>query len=215
MDANIPFGGFYNSIHDNVIERAIESLIEDASGEANKGLADRIWSEINTRDAMKAYVIEYVHLFGMMLSEETGVSIKFKFDEMTSPREYNFQTDRIFVKVSRDSVRAMFKLVDKTILTRVAAENHTSCSGFISFYNPDYTSWGALDKWDHNQIKTLLDALTEEFLDEEWEYKICEQVQEMCVVENPVYDGLTAEGKRIVGVADYLRKREERAWIYA
>jgi hypothetical protein len=38
-------------------------------------------------------------------------------------------------------------------LDQVAGERHTSRSGFISFYSPDWRTWGDVTNWDHNQLR--------------------------------------------------------------
>ena len=75
-----------------------------------------------------------------------------------SPREYNFTTDRIFIKLPAKEIRRIHKATEPEVLAEVAAEEFTSRSGFISFYSPDVESWGPLKTWDHNQRYCLLTA---------------------------------------------------------
>lgn len=97
-------------------------------------------------------------------SRQIVESLRFAFADMTSPREYNFETDRIFVNVPVSVVRklwTMSKADQHKTLSRVAKERHSSRSGFISFYESDWRDWGPVATWDHNQLETLLIACCE------------------------------------------------------
>lgn len=94
-------------------------------------------------------------------------SIGLKFESMDSPREYNFATDRIFCHIPLKTVRALFKAskAENHISLRAAIrERFTSYDGFISGYPNALDSWLSkpLQEWDHNEIGTLLVAMTGE-----------------------------------------------------
>jgi hypothetical protein len=89
------------------------------------------------------------------------------FDDLSSPREYNFTTDRIFIKLHPDALSAMTTavLVSPAGLEMFGARcaaNFTSRDGFMSSYDPDYTTWGTTDTWgttwDHNQVGVLFET---------------------------------------------------------
>lgn len=97
-------------------------------------------------------------------SRQIVESLRFTFADMTSPREYNFETDRIFVNVPVSVVRklwAISKADQHKTLSRVAKERHSSRSGFISFYESNWQAWGPVATWDYNQLETLLIACCE------------------------------------------------------
>ncbi len=90
-------------------------------------------------------------------------SIRAVFEEMVSPREYNFTTDRVFVKVPMRLTRKLFaksKATGHAMLKTLIAERFTSRSGFISFYSNNIDDWLAkpLAEWDSNELGTLLRA---------------------------------------------------------
>lgn len=94
-------------------------------------------------------------------------SIGLKFESMDSPREYNFTTDRIFCHIPLKTVRALFKAsaAEYHVSLRAAIrERFTSRDGFISGYPNGLDSWLSkpLREWDHNEIGTLLVAMTGE-----------------------------------------------------
>lgn len=86
----------------------------------------------------------------------------FKFSIMTSPREYNFTTDRLFATASMAFVKRLWKRSkadNHAALRKVIAERFTSRSGFISHYPNRLGDWPTdLADWDYNQLGTLLIA---------------------------------------------------------
>ena len=155
MLTTVPFSGFYNSLHDAQLGRALEQLFSDrATGcQVNSRLFNEAFSAVDWGFVHVSYAGEYVDAF----AEEFNVSLS--FESLRSPKEYNFTTDRIFAEISEDEVRRVFSEVDPDDLTAIAKERFTSCDGFISFYDPDWRTWGDVLEWDHNQVGTLLQAL--------------------------------------------------------
>lgn len=105
----------------------------------------------------------YVDAFNNVVGDEIGIDLGLKFESMTSPREYNFETDRIFAYVPVDTIEALFaaSVADNhAALRKVLEERHTSYSGFHSYYSNDVESWLAkpLADWDHNELCSLLCA---------------------------------------------------------
>lgn len=155
--AVIPFSGFYNSWHDQSLDDALNQMFSDDQGNVNGDLAFRAWEATNWKKVREAYAKDYAENFGAAMELPS-----LEFDELRSPREYNFTTDRIFVRISIEDVGNAWVRVDREALTKVCEEMFTSRSGFSSFYNPDWTTWGYIEDWDHNQIFALLTALAEQ-----------------------------------------------------
>lgn len=93
-------------------------------------------------------------------------SLRMAFEEMTSPRGYNFQTDRLFALMPLTELRRMFaksKAEGHETLAYVIRWRFTSCSGFISGYSNRLDDWTSkpLAEWDHNEYSTLLIAALE------------------------------------------------------
>lgn len=147
-------------------------------------------------------------------------SIGATFDEMVSPREYNFGTDRVFAHIPVTAIRRMFRLsrAEKhATLAEIIARRFTSRDGFSSFYPSDLASWLSrpVTDWDHNELGTLLDAvltiadfdpysdeisdrLCEETLGDEGAYEAWSDA-----VDWPAYETARTE-KRAVLLADWL-----------
>jgi hypothetical protein len=215
MITTIPFSGFYYSIHSDELDRELENMVSDSSGchPISDRLAEESFDGVNWGDVHAEYAKEYTEYFNGWLGQEFGITLK--FESMTSPREYNFATDRIFAKINRADAIKLYKAVDRERLKKLAEERFTSRSGFISHYSPDVRSWGPLRTWDHNQLGTLVAAAAEQLGSGDWEYSLVEGMSGNGRVSEALYSGLNDKGKRIDKIAYYLRTREERQWRHA
>ena len=199
VDVQIPFMGFYNSWHDDEINRAFQGMFSDSNGGEYHGkLAyDYAFADTQFGDAFRAYAREYAESY----ATEYGLDSA-QFVTMESPRFYNFETDRLFVRVTRQDVARMFRDTDSDILTRIAGERRTSRSGFISSYDPDVTAWGDVAEWDHNQLATLLLAHVETQTGDEWdsetEFALMESASSNGYPDSWIYDAMGEKARRAV-----------------
>lgn len=160
MITTIPFCGFYESFYSAALDDAEISIAEDlaANDEAfvkkydRTQIANALSQAIDYSKVREAIARQYAEHI------EDLAQLRMKFERMESPREYNFQTDRIFMTIPRASVRRMRKEVYHVIFRKLVHERFTSCSGFISSYPANFGLWGPLDKWDHNQVGALFEA---------------------------------------------------------
>jgi len=178
----IPFMGFYETpAADQAEQLALYEWTDlDISGfDPDKELegiesltveqAEKFWGWY--ADNRQGYELEvartYMHnLFGE-IKDKTGVDLK-PYSEtliISSPREYNFTTDRLFVEVSIASLFQLYHKVDQDILAETIRDNFTSYDGFISHYSNDINSdeWRNLAEWDHNRWLTLIEAICKQY----------------------------------------------------
>lgn len=176
ISTKIPFGGFYDSIWSSALDQEQEQFAEnEADAEQKNALApelklkathfaEALADALDYGKACEYVARDYAETFSTILGEELGLDdLGLTFEEMTSPRFYNFETDRIFVSIPFRVVEELFK--------RSEADNHhrtlgsliekrfTSRSGFASYYSNKLADWlekKPLDQWDHNEIETLL-----------------------------------------------------------
>lgn len=195
MIIQIPFSGFYYSIHDSVMDGELEYYPE--------GIQNRLFDAVNWQAVRLWYAIEYCEQFAHKFD------IGLTFESLSSPREYNFTTDRIFAEISADEVQKIFNHTDKGTLARICKVNHTSRDGFISFYDPDYLTWGDVLTWDYNQLGSLLEAyITDHYEFTDFEAGIVETMYSNGFVSNLLWQ--STDNPRIFKIADYLRERAER-----
>lgn len=200
---NIPFAGFYNSKYSGELDAVQERFVE-YEVEKNPGLNpdipnEALWKAADYGKAFDHIARAYVDHFNQYILDEYELDLDLKFESMTSPREYNFQTDLIFCEIGEENVRKLRSAVSDPALRHAIKERFTSRSGFISSYPNRLEDWPPLEQWDHNELGTLLVALLSD--DEDYDWKIWEGMQDRNVfdvafdncVNWEVYDGLVKE----------------------
>lgn len=208
-EVQIPFAGFYNSLHsgniDHEIEMHLDWFAEEAGYDMPQSLVNRLWDTADFGNCYRNYAEAYAEAF----LDEHG--LEGTFSGMESPRFYNFETDRVFAKLSRETIAKLWRETDKECLTRIAGERHTSRSGFISHYTPQWRDWGQLSSWDHNQLHTLLLAWLESQGIEWNQHKEFELVEDLSG-NGYISEWLCESDKyaKTLDILDYLQKRAKR-----
>jgi len=161
----IPFSGFYESDHAMMVDDEIEQYFQTEDGHSY--VPDEFWVSAFDHSAVYAdYAVRYAIEF-IALLDENEIPIKgMVYESMKSPKEYNFTTDSLFCLVPEATIRSWYKIskAEKhATLAKVIKEKFTSRDGFFSFYKNDINEWiiKPLEKWDHNEIGTLLVAVME------------------------------------------------------
>ncbi len=174
MNIIIPFTGFYESLWSSGIESEetsfVENYLEEHPGASNVSAA--VWKCANYQRAYLEVAKAYAQAFQDWINKECQTDITFEWDELTSPKEYNFTTDRIFCKISDVDVLKLVGLVSWGEIADAAKETFTSRDGFASFYSPDIDTWGDVATWDHNQLGCLLSAVVDNTGEDDWELNL-------------------------------------------
>ena len=167
LESTIPFDGFYNSYISSDIEHQIGQQIEwdcdiyDLNENEQQILWDNYLS-VNRSSFYNEIAEHYTDLYIDALNEILeGFTLKAKFNLLTSPKEYNFETDRIFIDIERDHAIDFIKYIIKNYkkeLENKIKERFTSRSGFWSHYKNGLDLWTKdYSEWDHNQIGTCFE----------------------------------------------------------
>lgn len=194
-EINIPFSGFYESMWSGLIDRAMEMAAEnDHQRQTEDAIPEelrleetvfheKLFDAMDYRDAERALAADYVDELNRRLESELGLKLHLKFKLMSSPREYNFETDRLFSDISLAAAKRLFafsrKLDDHEKLKAKIRRRFTSRDGFHSHYSNDFEVWKAkpLADWDHNELGTLLCIACDE-LGEDWDWSVYERLAE-------------------------------------
>jgi hypothetical protein len=161
ISARIPFAGFYHSIWDQEIDQWLEN-----QADWHQTLGDReiIWNAIydNTdfSAARLAIAQAYFKHFVWWLGDSLELPVEGEFEALTSPRYYNFSTDKIFALLPESVLQAVLdelRSKDNETLVGTFADMFTSRDGFASFYDPQVPS-KPIEEWDHNELYALLCA---------------------------------------------------------
>lgn len=98
---------------------------------------------------------------------EMGLPVKIKFQEIRSPREYNFETDSVNIEITFP-VRKLRALFNECKCAEYLEEKHKSRSGFISFY-PYGKNWWTKCKLDKTTTGCILETILACHEHTEWE----------------------------------------------
>lgn len=166
----LPFQGFYESIHDDAFDRVIEMREEDGA-------------EIDfsyTNEIMLAYCQHFGRELAGKLESIIGSNIDIQVVRVTSPREYNFETDKIHAIMNRGDIIKLYDYVmenhEEAFRSMVESEL-TERSGFIPRFSNNLDDWGHCVDWKPIQFQLLIDCLMIEEEGQDWE----EDIQEILV----------------------------------
>jgi hypothetical protein len=181
--ATIPFQGFYDSLYSHAIDSEMENSIdyyykEYELTEAQRDTLANGYLEKNTSEFYYNVSKDYAESFIYEIERETGLSLNARFESMESPKEYNFQTDRLFIELPEASAIAFVNYIlenHKDEFRNLIAQRFTSRDGFWSNYKNTLEAWGDPSEWDYNQLGTCFEIF--EYLEQEiYEHSIYESI---------------------------------------
>jgi hypothetical protein len=132
INTNIRFNGFYNSLHSDLIDDAIESYYRDDNGVFNY---DSIVDNIVYKTIFKDYISVFTDEFKSWIKDNYDLDIDFKDLSLISPKYYNYSTDVINCNISdKDNALLMMTFKhDKDFIDYLKYKT-TSRDGFMSYY---------------------------------------------------------------------------------
>lgn len=209
MLTTVPFSGFYESLHDGAIDDCLQQMFADDHGNVKyPKLAERLQRDCDFRKVHLAYAQAYVEAFADEVNLKT-----LKWESLTSPREYNFETDRLFATMDEDEFLDLIDSVELDKFHALARHRFTSRDGFMSWYDPDVSTWGPSHLWDHNQVGCLLQAHANEqhggYFDHWAEYGLCQDFDGSGRMESWIGDA-TPSISRLYKIYNYLEARALR-----
>jgi len=210
LKSTIPFCGFYCSFIDADIDHAIELDTEYYSelydlNKSEKELLSNSFLSVNNNnfynEICKEYTSFYIDNLNAKLNyayPDKGFTLKATYECFISPKEYNFETDRIFIKIQENHCIEFIKYIIKNYkkeLEKIIKTKFRSNSGFISFYKNSLDLWPKdYSRWDHNQIGTCFELFNLE--EEDINYSLREYLSE--VISKNLYNTLDKKGKNLL-----------------
>ena len=187
LDIQLPFSGFYNSIHNHAIDEAVNShtcwLLKQTSGDEFLDFdGDTPPDEIRT---IVSDLIDYEEVFenisetfveyfsGYTELGKLGILIKFK--GLWSPREYNYGTDKITCQISEADFKKLFDQMRVNEQSfEIVLKELESRPGFVPFHSCKKDWWfDNFNRLDDSQKYVLgylcLKALAIKEGDGDWE----------------------------------------------
>ncbi len=178
IEVELPFMGFYESIHDRLIDDAIESHFSyDYDNDTDKDISEVESDAIYSADTdWQAIRVEYCQVFTNKLNNK--LNLELEYSDMTSPQFYNFSTDRLFVTIPESILNKVRKEVESySEFEQSIKDRFTSYDGFMSFYSNDIKD----DEWtrkelDQCQYEVYFDLYFKHNLSEDWEWNIASDI---------------------------------------
>jgi hypothetical protein len=180
VSVKVPFSGFYetshNAVFDGWLEYKQEMLMSDhgATLEQVRELAKKYWYCIDWQavrvDYARAYCDNLVALVAdvsrQYVTNDKGkrelsppFKLQLEFEELKSPRFYNYETDCIYAKIPLAQMEAMLAAIPPEKWREFVREQCTSYDGFISFYPANYDEWDKdLSEWGEARLGMVLEA---------------------------------------------------------
>lgn len=186
LSCRVPFCGFYESLYSRALDDHAQQEAEHFAGEDGTPLSealgdysptlvqiadwlpsgvvldavsDALYRATDYRAAYqhlaKAYSEEFLAWLADTLDWD---NVDGTFEELQSPRYYNFESDRIFVGIPADAIKDIIsRLRDEAPgkLEEAFKAQFTSHSGFISHYDNTVPEKD-LAEWDHNELYAVL-----------------------------------------------------------
>jgi hypothetical protein len=151
----MPFPGFYGSSYSSLIDNERDWALNDLQDKYGLTLIDDCEPERGWYSDCETIIAKsYTEIYLDLISEYLGISFTYDTKDVRiwSPKYYNFNTDEIYVKVSvpdiNDTLKVLHTLTKANYpkLEKIVKNEHSSCSGFISFMSND------LDEWDDDKL---------------------------------------------------------------
>lgn len=212
MITTIPFSGFYNTLHDSLLDDELRGLFTDDQGDINWKLYNEAFDLIQWQKVFVLYAQDYTERFA------NEFKIRLSFESLNSPKEYNFATDRIFCNIDLEEVVRIYAATDKASLSDLIREKFSSRDGFSSFYSNNIEDWDKIETWNHNQVGTLIECYSNQETNNSEgftslvEYYMMVEASGNGYIENWLFESATdkAELNRLVSIHQYLYKRATR-----
>jgi len=143
------FEGFYETLLDSLTDDIIEDnyLFNDSSSVDDKILEfinNEAWEHVDYKYFYLQISKKVIDFYNDYFKSEK-LCIKFKFQSLYSPKEYNFHTDSINIKVlfTFEFIDLLNDYIHKNIdkFKIFIEDRYTSCSGFVSSYSNNHNDW--------------------------------------------------------------------------
>lgn len=165
IEIQLPFSGFYHSIHDMYIDNHIEYELEYLESEL--GYTDEQLDIIKDRFYMMDYapirkVIceHYIQAYNAVFYDEYNIHLDLEYSQLISPRFYNFETDRLYASIDESIYNDVTALINTQEFKAMLKDKFKCRDGFIPFQS-------TLDAIDNNDTVLFSAELLEMLLSEE------------------------------------------------
>lgn len=161
----VPFSGFYHSIHDMYIDNHIEYELDYLESEL--GYTDEQLDIIKDKFYMmdyapirKAICEHYINAYNAVFYDEYDIHLDLEYSQLISPQFYNFETDRLYALIDESIYNEVSALINSEDFKTMLKDKFKPQSGFMPFQS-------TLDAIDNNDTVLFSAELLEQLLPEE------------------------------------------------
>jgi len=155
------------------------------------------------------------------VTEMLGTKVEFEFQNIYSPKYYNYRNDSINVKLNCDTdvfMKNLLEYIKNNIddFKEYIESNYTSCDGFCSFYSNNYNDWLKNEYNDHEIGSMLEFALRSHYDDIETDmmYFVLENVYACSYVELADEFKLIADSDELKAIFNEFERLETQKKNY-
>ena len=165
IEIQLPFSGFYHSIHDMYIDNFIEYEIGYLESELNYTseqidiIKDRFY-DMDYAPIRKAICEHYIKAYNAVFYDEYGIHLDLEYSNLISPRFYNFETDRLYSLIDESIYNEVTSLINSEDFKSLLKDKFKPQSGFMPFQS-------TLDAIENNDTVLFSAELLEQLLPEE------------------------------------------------
>ena len=174
------FNGFYNTLFEYLIDNAVNNQIEYYN-EQNS-------TELNYDDFNFDFITLQNEICKDAVSKieeklnEIGINCKIIYENLISPREYNFSNDSINIEINFKKFSQVIEILEQNYdsFAQYIKDHYTSCSGFISSYSSYASDWMEDLREDAENEAHKVGAVLDFILQEVEDYKPEDLYFELC-----------------------------------
>ena len=138
IEIQLPFSGFYHSMHDYYIDNFIEHEVEYLESELNytSEQIDKIKDRFYMMDyapIRKAVCEHYINAFNAVFYDEYNIHLDLEYSKLISPQFYNFETDRLYAFIDESIYNEVVTLVNKKDFKELTSYKFCKRDGFTPF----------------------------------------------------------------------------------
>ena len=175
------FNGFYNTLFENIIDNAVDNQIEYYNEQnSTKLIYDDFNFDYNL--IMQEICKNAVSKIEEKLNE-IGMDCSIIYENLVSPREYNFANDSINIEINFKKFSRVIEILEQNYdsFTQYIKDHYTSRDGFISSYSRYSSDWmedlRENSENEAHKVGAVLDFILqeiEEYKDDDLYFDLCE-----------------------------------------
>ena len=180
------FNGFYNTLFENILDNATEFAVDNYNEQNGTELSYYDFN-FNFDSIMQEICKDAVLKIEEKLNE-IGINCSILYENLISPREYNFINDSINIEINFKKFSQVIEILEQNYdsFSQYIKENYTSCSGFISSHSSYASDWMEDLREDTenetHKVGAVLDFILQEiegYKDADLYFDLCENYYEI------------------------------------